>query len=167
MYEAKPLSTLTLSYRTARSMCLVDAVGCFTSTQRIARSLCLWLREAARIYCRPSTHRPPPGLYWEIVDEIDDGACLQRTIYRHSCNNLVNHFFPSILSHKITSIFVPGTGHSKRFGKRNIHTTGLQPTRLYHSCQDYFDIMSHPHAYVGDIVAAAQLYSVRVVQLGN
>ena len=52
---------------------------------------------------------------------------------------------------------------SNVFHNQQIHFLG-QPSRYYHSLQEYLDIMSHPYSYAGyiEIATAQQLYGLTI-----
>ncbi|CAN0069330.1 unnamed protein product, partial [Hapterophycus canaliculatus] len=100
-----------------------------------------------------------------IIDEVGDGACRLRAIARRALNNpnlhqIVRQQIVAHINNNPDQFFLHV---SNGFGNDQIQVLGSGP-RLYHTFQEYLQIMSLPSAYAGyiEIAAASSLYNLTI-----
>ncbi|CAM9869448.1 unnamed protein product, partial [Laminaria digitata] len=103
---------------------------------------------------------------WITIDEIDDGACLLRTISRsvfHDPEQIHFQVRQQIVSHIYQNTEYFFLHIPNGFNSEQIYILGLPP-RCYSSLQEYLEIMSHPNSYAGyiEIAAAQQIYNISI-----
>ena len=113
----------------------------------------------------PAPDQPQPPSSWNIVDEVGDGACLLRTIARKVFGDPEYHHQvrQQIVSHIHANQDYFFLHIQNGFGNEPIHVQGSSP-QIYHSVQQYLQIMALPTAYAGyiEIAAAEILYGVTI-----